>query len=71
MSGRPISATFEPQSISFERLILIDFESIYAIPPHTMRQQGASLCSIYIPRRLNFKMYMYFAFGKLSADFQD
>lgn len=49
MSGEPISVTFEPQSISFERLILIDFESIYAIPAHTMRQQGASIYSIYIP----------------------
>lgn len=69
MSGGPISVTFEPQSISFERLILIDFESIYAIPPHTMRQQGASTCSIYVPRRLTFKMYVYFAFGELSDDF--
>lgn len=49
MSGEPISVTFEPQSISFERLILIEFESIYAIPIHTMRQQGASVYSIYIP----------------------
>lgn len=69
MSGEPISVTFEPQSISFERLILIEFESIYAIPIHTMRQQGASVYSIYIPWRLTFKMYVYFAFGELSDDF--
>lgn len=49
MSGEPISVTFEPQSISFKGLILIDFESIYAVPAHTMRQQGASIYPIYIP----------------------
>lgn len=34
-----------------------------------MRQQGASLYSVYIPWRLTFKMYVYFAFGELSDDF--
>ena len=50
----PISIAFEPQSTSFERLILIDFESIYAIPTFNETARCFSLFYLY-SLKVNFQ----------------